>query len=78
MRIGSTAVIEVTGLRNPCSQIGAFMPGLLKAVVHRSADGSLVRKTGIMGVVEADGDVGAGDLISVVLPVHPYEPLDRV
>ncbi|CAN5431685.1 MOSC domain-containing protein [soil metagenome] len=78
LRIGSTAVIQVTGLRNPCSQIEAFMPGLLKAVVHRSGDGSLVRKTGIMGVVEADGDVSAGDLISVELPAHPHEPLDRV
>ena len=78
LRIGATAMVEVTGLRNPCSQIDDFMPGLLKAVVHRAADGSLVRKTGIMGVVTADGDVASDDVIAVELPEGPHEPLERV
>lgn len=78
LRIGATAVIEVTGLRNPCAQIDAFMPGLLKAVVRRGADGSLVRKAGIMGVVAAGGDVARNDVIMVELPEGPHEPLDRV
>lgn len=78
LRIGATAVVEVTGLRNPCAQIDGFMPGLLKAVVHRGADGSLVRKAGIMGVVTTGGEIAPGDLITVEPPAGAHEPLDRV
>jgi MOSC domain-containing protein YiiM len=78
LHIGATAVVEVTGLRNPCTQIDGFMPGVLKAVVHRTADGSLVRKAGIMGIVRTSGDVAPGDLITVESPDGPHEPLDRV
>ena len=78
LRIGATAVVEVTGLRNPCAQIDDFMPGLLKAVVHRAADGSLVRKAGVMGVVTRGGDVAPGDAITVELPLGAHEPLERV
>ena len=78
LRIGATAVVEVTGLRNPCAQIDDFMPGLLKAVVHRAADGSLVRKAGVMGVVTSGGEVAPGDAITVELPQGAHEPLDRV
>lgn len=37
LRIGEV-VIRLTGLRNPCSQINDFRPGLLKVMVER-ADG---------------------------------------
>ncbi len=78
LRIGATAVVEVTGLRNPCAQIDAFRPGLLRQVVHRAADGSLVRRSGVMGVVAVGGDVTCGDVITVELPEGPQEPLQRV
>lgn len=78
LHLGATAVVEVTGLRNPCAQIDAFMPGRLKVVMHRAADGSLVRKAGIMGIVVAGGDVAGGDVIGVELPDGAHEPLDRV
>src|ERR1700704_5957421 len=39
LRLGAEAVIEVTGLRNPCRQIEAFQPGLLTAVIGRDAEG---------------------------------------
>jgi MOSC domain-containing protein YiiM len=78
LRIGGTAVVEVTGLRNPCAQIDDFMPGLLKAVVHRAADGSLVRKAGVMAVVTSGGEVAPGDAITVELPQGAHQPLDRV
>lgn len=68
LRIGSTAVVRVTGLRNPCAQIDNFKPGLLKAVVGRGNDGAIVRRTGIMGVVEEGGWVQAGDSIVVSTP----------
>jgi hypothetical protein len=78
LRIGATAVVEVTGSRNPCAQIDAFRPGLLRQVVHRAADGSLVRRAGVMGVVAVGGDVAPGDVITVELPEGPQEPLERV
>ena len=78
LRLGEDARVVVTGLRNPCRQIDAFQPGLLKQVVGRAADGSLVRKAGVMGVVLSGGTVRPGDPIAVDLPPVPHQPLDRV
>jgi MOSC domain-containing protein YiiM len=78
LRIGDAAVVEVTGLRNPCLQIDNFQDGLLKKVVGRDADGNIVRKAGIMSVVQAGGVVRPGDPITVELPAEPHRPLDRV
>jgi MOSC domain-containing protein YiiM len=78
VRLGEEAIVEVTGLRNPCVQIDRFQDGLLKKVLGRDADGRLVRKAGIMGVVRAGGVVRPGDPIAVELPAGPHRPLDRV
>ena len=78
LRIGAEAVVEVTGLRNPCLQIDHFQDGLLKQVVNRDEAGRLVRKAGIMGVVAEGGVVRPGDTIEVELPDGPHRPLDRV
>jgi MOSC domain-containing protein YiiM len=72
------AEIAVTGLRNPCSQIERFQPGLLAAVLGRSADGALVRKCGVMGVVLRDGVVRAGDTIKVTPSEGAHRPLAPV
>ncbi|MER6300298.1 MOSC domain-containing protein [Kitasatospora sp. NPDC001539] len=78
LRIGPEAEVEVTGLRNPCAQIDAYRAGLLKQVVGRAADGSIVRRAGIMGVVRTGGPVRPGDTVTVELPEGPHRPLDRV
>ncbi|MEF9905226.1 MOSC domain-containing protein [Streptomyces sp. P9-A2] len=78
LRLGEDAVLEVTGLRNPCLQIDAFQDGLLKRVVGRDAAGNLVRKAGIMSIVKEGGTVRPGDAIGVELPSGPHRPLDRV
>ncbi|MEU6238735.1 MOSC domain-containing protein [Kitasatospora sp. NPDC047058] len=78
LRLGDEAVVEVTGLRNPCLQIDAFQNGLLKQVVGRNEAGDIVRKAGIMGVVRAGGVVRPGDAIAVELPDGPHRPLERV
>jgi hypothetical protein len=78
LRLGAEALIEITGLRNPCVQIEAFRPGLLKAVVGRDADGNLIRKAGIMGIVLEGGEVRPGDPIDVTLPALPHRALERV
>jgi len=70
--------VRVTGLRNPCRQIDDFRRGLLKVAVTRDDNGGLVRKTGVMGVVERGGTVEPGDAIRVELPPEPRISLDRV
>jgi MOSC domain-containing protein YiiM len=78
LRIGSTAVIEITGLRNPCSQIEAFQPGLLAALLPKDSAGNVVRKSGVMAIVLESGSIAAGDLIAVDLPPPPHKRLERV
>ncbi|MCT9084620.1 MOSC domain-containing protein [Streptomyces fulvoviolaceus] len=78
LRIGPDAVLEVTGLRNPCLQIDAFQTGLLKQVVRRDESGNLVRKAGIMSIVKEGGEIRPGDTIKTELPSGPHRPLDRV
>ncbi len=50
LRIGDDAVLEVTGLRNPCAQIERFQPGLLAAVLDRGPQNEVIRKAGIMTI----------------------------
>jgi MOSC domain-containing protein YiiM len=78
LRIGEEAVVEVTGLRNPCKQLDGIQPGLMAATLDRDADGELVRKAGVMGVVSAGGEVRPGDDIGVELPPRPWSALQPV
>lgn len=78
LRLGDDAVVEVTGLRNPCVQMDRFQPGLMQATLGRDARGELVRKAGIMAIVLAGGDVRPGDPIRVELPPAPHRPLAPV
>jgi len=75
LQLGVEAVIEITGLRNPCRQIEAFQPGLLSAVLGRDSQGNVIRKTGVMAVVISGGDVKAGDAVAVMLPFGDQHPL---
>ncbi len=78
LRIGPEAVVEVTGLRNPCLQIDLFRSGLLSQVAYRDEEGRVIRKAGIMGVVVAGGPVRPDDAITVERPEGPHRPLERV
>ena len=75
LHLGDTAVVEVTGLRNPCVQLDRFQQGLMAALLDRGADGALVRKAGIMSIVLAGGDVRPGDAIRIALPAPPHAAL---
>jgi MOSC domain-containing protein YiiM len=75
--IGET-VIEITGLRNPCTQLEGLASGLMEACLDKTANGSLIRKAGVMGIVVSGGEVAAGDIISVELPDGPHAPLQPV
>ncbi len=79
LRLGADAVVEVTGLRNPCVQIDRFRAGLKEATLGRDATGAVVlRKTGVMAIVIAGGDARAGDAIAVELPPGERLPLEVV
>ena len=78
LHLGPEAIVEVTGLRNPCAQLDRFQPGLMAAVLSRDAHGHLVRKAGIMGIVVRGGTVRPLDQIYPELPPPPHLPLDRV
>ncbi|USG67757.1 MOSC domain-containing protein [Brevibacillus ruminantium] len=78
LHVGSSAVIEVTGLRNPCNQLNHFQEGLMQALLGRDEQGNLIRKAGIMGIVLTSGEVRPGDSIRVELPSEPHRPLERV
>ena len=55
LHLGASAVVEITGLRNPCIQIETFQKGLMAATLDRDADGNPIRKAGVMSVVITDG-----------------------
>lgn len=76
--IGADAVVEVTGLRNPCAQLDTIQPGLMAATLDKDAEGNLIRKAGIMTVVLEGGEVREGEAIRVELPPEPWVRLERV
>jgi MOSC domain-containing protein YiiM len=78
LHLGNAAVVEVTGLRNPCVQLDGIQRGLMAATLSRDEQGELVRKAGVMGVVLSGGEVRPGDPIRVVLPAAPQTPLAPV
>jgi MOSC domain-containing protein YiiM len=78
LRLGDIAEIEITGLRNPCTQIDAFGPGLMEAFIERIPGQGVIRKAGVMSIVLTGGEVRAGDAITVTLPPLPHEALKPV
>jgi hypothetical protein len=78
LKIGPEAVIEITGLRNPCAQLDRHERGLMRALLGKGPDGELVRKAGVMGVVVHGGLVEPGQRISVDLPATPHRRLEPV
>lgn len=76
--LGSDAIVEVTGLRNPCYQLDDFQDGLMKACIYKDDDGNTIRKTGVMSIVLVGGEVDTNDPIRVELPPEPHQPLKPV
>ena len=76
--IGEQAVIELTALRNPCSQIDNFQKGLLKEVISKDDKGGIIRKVGVMGVVLAGGIIKPNDMINLELPDTPHKKLEYI
>jgi MOSC domain-containing protein YiiM len=76
--LGQDAVVEVTGLRNPCTQLDDIQPGLMAATLERDESGNLCRKAGVMAVVVAGGVVRSGDRVRVELPSGARSSLQPV
>jgi MOSC domain-containing protein YiiM len=75
LHLGDSAVVEVTGLRNPCVQLDRFEAGLTAAVLGHDDSGTLIRKAGVMGIVIDGGMLGPGDAVQCVLPAEPRQRL---
>ncbi len=79
VRLGAEAVVEITGLRTPCSQIDRYRAGLQKLLWGpRDAKGKRERRAGVMAVVLTGGEVLPGDPLLVELPPKPHQPLGPV
>jgi MOSC domain-containing protein YiiM len=78
LHLGNSAVVEVTGLRNPCGQLDGIQAGLMAATLGRDERGDLVRRAGVMGIVVTGGEVRPGDAITVELPPPPHRALQPV
>jgi len=78
LKIGPAAIVEITGLRNPCAQLEGIQKGLMAAVLDRDANGNLIRKAGVMGIVIEGGEVRPGDAIETLLPEGEHRPLEPV
>jgi MOSC domain-containing protein YiiM len=75
LKMGDQAVVEVTGLRNPCIQMNNLRPGLMQAVIEHNPGSKPRMKAGIMGIVISGGVVQPGDIIQVELPPQPWRPM---
>ena len=78
LHLGDEAIVELTGLRNPCRQLNGIQDGLMNATLEKKEDGTLIRKSGVMSVVVSGGDVKTGDNIRVELPDEPHRPMEPV
>jgi hypothetical protein len=78
LHLGATAVVEITGLRNPCRQLDSIRDGLMTAVLARDGRGNLIRKAGVMGIVLVGGLVRPGDAVRPEWPAALHRPLGPV
>jgi MOSC domain-containing protein YiiM len=78
LRVGGSVVLKLTGLRNPCVQINRLQPGLMAAVLARGENGELIRKAGVMAIVQAGGVLRPDDPIVIELPAPPHLPMEQV
>jgi MOSC domain-containing protein YiiM len=78
LHLGDSAIVEITGCRNPCAQLNDIDQRLLAQVAQKAADGSIIRKAGIMGIVIVGGVVRPGDAIRVEAPANTSARLEPV
>jgi hypothetical protein len=77
LRLGRTAVVELTGLRTPCGYIDKYQKGLKRQMIVRTSRAPTFR-CGAMGIVRATGDVGAGDVVIFEGAPERLQPLPAI
>jgi MOSC domain-containing protein YiiM len=79
LHLGSEAIVQVTGLRTPCSQIDQHRKTLQQHLWGAPGlDGKNTRRAGIMAIVLTGGTVQPNDPIRIELPPEPHQPLGPV
>ncbi len=78
LHLGPQAVVKITGLRQPCTQMDDLRPGLMTACLGKHPDGKKQRKAGVMALALSSGLVRPGDTIAIELPTGPYVALGPV
>ena len=78
LRIGESAAIQLTGLRNPCKQLEDFQTGLIRALIDKTPAGEIIRKSGVMSIVITGGPIKADDTIEIQLPEGPHHKMERI
>jgi hypothetical protein len=73
IELGSTAIVELTGLRTPCVLIDRFQGGLRRQMLSSGTGPPF--KSGVLGVVKVGGTVAAGDSARVRRPTFEIRPL---
>jgi hypothetical protein len=66
LQIGTSAIVELTGLRTPCALIDRYQKGLKRAMISKNEHPRF--RCGVLGVVSATGRVVPGDPVGVDLP----------
>lgn len=74
IRLGPSAVVELTGLRTPCVLIERFRARLKRQVLSSEKTGPPF-KCGVLGVVRVGGRVAAGAGAHILLPSEPHDLL---
>lgn len=78
LKIGNDAIIEITGLRTPCSKLNKLSPGLMKALIEKDVDGGPSFKAGVMAIVLEGGAISPGDMIRYLNPDAAFQKLKPV
>ncbi|HAZ13023.1 MAG: molybdenum cofactor biosysynthesis protein [Bdellovibrionales bacterium GWA2_49_15] len=78
LHLGESAVVELTGLRDPCKQIDGLQKGLMAATLGKDENGKVIRKAGVMGIVLKSGEVRPEDEVKIIWPEKPFRPLELV
>jgi len=71
----SGALVELTGLRDPCRKLNKIQDGLIHKFVYKNDEGKRSVKSGVMSIVLMGGEIRPEDEITVKLPDGPHQPL---
>ena len=75
LKLGESAIVELTGLRHPCKLINSLGQNLMDVMKDSTPKGEMRPKAGVMSVVIESGKIMPDDEVVVFLPNGPFVPL---